>query len=44
MFANSGEPAQTPRFAAPYYVLHCLLMFHKKDAMVEQKTGKKSLI
>ena len=32
MFANSGEPDQTPRFAAPYHVLQCLLMFPKKDA------------
>ena len=29
MFANSGEPDQTPPFDL---VLHCLLMSHKKDA------------
>ena len=28
---NSGEPDQTPRFAASDLVLHCLLMSHKKD-------------
>ena len=28
--ANSGEPDQTPRFAASDLVLHCLPMFHKK--------------
>ena len=32
MFANSGEPDQTPRFAASDMVLHCLPMSHKKDA------------
>ena len=30
MFANSGEPEQTPRFAASDLVLHCLLMSHKR--------------
>ena len=30
--ANSGEPDQTPCFAASDLVLHCLLMFHKKKA------------
>ena len=32
MFANSGQPKQTPRFAASDLVLHCLPTFHKKDA------------
>ena len=32
LYANSGEPDQTPRFAASDMVLHCLLMSHKKDA------------
>ena len=31
MLANSGEPDQTPRFAASDLVLHCLPMSHKKD-------------
>ena len=30
--ANSGQPGQTPHFAASDLVLHCLLMSHKKDA------------
>ena len=29
--SNSGEPDQTPRFAASDLVLHCLSMSHKKD-------------
>ena len=29
---NSGEPGQTPRFAASDLVLHCLPMSNKKDA------------
>ena len=29
--ANSGEPGQTPRFAASDLVLHCLPMSNKKD-------------
>ena len=29
---NSGEPDQTPRFAASDLVLRCLPMSHKKDA------------
>ena len=32
LYANSREPDQTPRFAASDLVLHCLAMFHKKDA------------
>ena len=28
LFANGGEPYQTPRFAASGLVLHCLLMSH----------------
>ena len=32
VFANSGEPDQTPSFAASDLVLHCLKMSHKKDA------------
>ena len=32
LFANSGEPDQTPRFAASDLVLHCLPMSHEKDA------------
>ena len=34
LFANSGEPDQTPHFAASDLVLHCVLMPHKKDAML----------
>ena len=30
LYANSGEPDQTPRFAASDLVLHCLPMFHKR--------------
>ena len=30
--ANSGYPDQTPRSAASGLGLHCLPMFHKKDA------------
>ena len=33
-FANSGEPDQTPQFAASDLVLHCLPMSHKKEAML----------
>ena len=32
LFANSGEPDQTPHFAAFDLVLHCLPMSHKKEA------------
>ena len=32
LFANSGEPDQTPHFVASDLVLHCLPMSHKKDA------------
>ena len=32
LFANSGEPDQTPRFVASDLVLHYLPMSHKKDA------------
>ena len=32
MKANSGEPDQTPCYAASDLVLHCLPMSHKKDA------------
>ena len=32
--ANSGEPDQTPRFAASDLVFHCLSMSFKKDAML----------
>ena len=32
LFANSGEPDLTPRFAASDLVLHCLSLSHKKDA------------
>ena len=32
MFANSGEPDQTPHIAASDLILHCLLMSHKKNA------------
>ena len=28
LYANSGEPDQTPRFAASDLVLHCLPMSH----------------
>ena len=35
LFANSGEPDQTPRFAASDLVLHCLPMSDKKDAIYE---------
>ena len=31
MFANSGEPDQTPHFVASDLVLHCLPMSHEKD-------------
>ena len=33
-FANSGEPDQTPHFAASDLVLHCLPMSNNKDARV----------
>ena len=32
LFANSGEADQTLRFAAYDLVLHCLPIFHKRDA------------
>ena len=32
LFANSGEPDQTPRFAVSTLILHCLPMSHKKNA------------
>ena len=32
LYAYSGEPDQTPRFAASDLVLHCLPMSHKKGA------------
>ena len=32
LYSNSGEPDQTLHFAASDLVLHCLPMFHKKDA------------
>ena len=32
LFANSGEPDQTPRFVASDLALHALSMSHKKDA------------
>ena len=32
LFANSGRPDQTPRFAASGLVLRCLPMSNKKDA------------
>ena len=32
LFLNSGEPDQTPRFAASGLVLYCLPMSHEKDA------------
>ena len=35
LFANSGEPDQTPRFAASDLVLHCLPLSHKKDARLK---------
>ena len=31
MAINSGDPDQTPHFAASDLVLHCLSMSHKKD-------------
>ena len=34
LLANSGEPDQTPQFAASDLVLHCLPMSHKKDARI----------
>ena len=34
--ANSGEPDQTPLFAASDLFLHCLPMSHKKDARLIQ--------
>ena len=34
LFANSGEPDQTPRFAASDLVMHCLPMSRKKVAML----------
>ena len=34
LYANSGEPDQTPLFAASDLVLHCLPMSHKKDSML----------
>ena len=33
--ANSGEPDQTPRFAASDLVLHCLPMSHKENARLK---------
>ena len=32
MYANSGEPDQTPHYAASDLDLYCLHMSHKKDA------------
>ena len=32
--ANSGDPDQMPHSAASDYGLHCLLISHKKDAML----------
>ena len=32
MQANSGDPDQTPHSVASDLSLHCLPMFHKKDA------------
>ena len=32
LYANSGEPDQTQRFAASDLVLHCLPLSYKKDA------------
>ena len=32
LFANSGEPDQTPHLAASDLVFHCLPMSHTKDA------------
>ena len=32
--ANSGEPDQSPRFAASDLVLDCLSMPHKKEARI----------
>ena len=32
MYANSGDPDQTPRFAASGWGRHCLPMSHKRDA------------
>ena len=34
MLANSGDPDQTPRFAASDLGLRCLPTSHKKDAML----------
>ena len=34
LFANGGEPDQTPRFAASDLVLYCLPMSHRKDARI----------
>ena len=33
--AKSGEPNQTPRYAAYDQVLHCLPMSHKKDSSLQ---------
>ena len=33
--AKSGEPNETPRYAAYGQVLHCLSMSHKKDASLQ---------
>ena len=35
LFANSGEPDQTPHFAVFDLVLHCLPMSHKRDARLK---------
>ena len=36
--SNSGEPDQTPRFAASDLILHCLPMSHKKgDRLIRVK-------
>ena len=32
IFANSGDPDQTPHYAASDLGLHCLPMSHNKDA------------
>ena len=36
---NSGEPDQTPHFAASDLVLHCLPMSHKMDVRLIRVTS-----
>ena len=39
LYANSGEPGQTPRFAASDLVLHCWPMSHKRTLGLYELTA-----